>query len=102
MNPVSALTRAGCDLILDDPLLVDLMVRAMAEAAAIGERIGCPIAQSGEQRLTLARQLGNFRTSMLQDVEARRPLELDALVGVVREIGARSACRRRCSTPCTD
>jgi 2-dehydropantoate 2-reductase len=91
MNPVSALTRAACDVILDDPLVVQLMVHAMAEAAAIGERIGCPIAQTGEQRLVLARQLGNFRTSMLQDVESGRALELDALVGVVREIGARVA-----------
>ena len=89
MNPVSALTGAACDRILDEPLVVELMVRAMAEAALIGERIGCPIAQSGIERLALARQLGNFKTSMLQDVEAQRPLELDALVGVVREIGAR-------------
>lgn len=89
MNPVSALTGAGCDLILDDPLVVGLMVQAMAEAAAIGERIGCPIAQNGAERLAMARQLGNFKTSMLQDLEAGRPLELDALVGVVREIGAR-------------
>ncbi len=89
MNPVSALTGAGCDLILDDPLVVDLMVRAMAECAAIGERIGCPIAGSGLERLSLARALGNFRTSMLQDVAAGRPIELDALVGVVREIGTR-------------
>ena len=89
MNPVSALTGAGGDLILDDPLVVEWMVRAMGEAAAIGERIGCPVAQSGIERLALARQLGNFKTSMLQDVEAQRPLELDALVGVVREIGSR-------------
>jgi 2-dehydropantoate 2-reductase len=89
MNPVSALTGAGCEFILDEPLVVELMVRAMAEAAAIGARIGCPIAESGAQRLELARKLGNFKTSMLQDVEAGRAIELDALVGVVREIGAR-------------
>jgi 2-dehydropantoate 2-reductase len=60
---------------------------AMAEAARIGERIGCPIAQSGEDRNAITRKLGAFKTSMLQDVEAGRPVELDALVAVVREIG---------------
>jgi 2-dehydropantoate 2-reductase len=61
----------------------------MAEAAAIGARVGCPIAQSGEERLALTRELGGFRTSMLQDSEAGRTLELDALVTAVHEIGAR-------------
>ncbi|MGZ5265675.1 MAG: 2-dehydropantoate 2-reductase [Caldimonas sp.] len=89
MNPVSALTGATSDAILDDPLVHAFMMRAMAEAAAIGERIGCPIAQSGEERMGLARQLGSFRTSMLQDTIAHRPIELDALVSSVHEIGAR-------------
>ena len=51
--------------------------------------IGCPIAQSGEERMVVTRQLGSFRTSMLQDALAGRPLEIDALVAVVAEIGAR-------------
>jgi 2-dehydropantoate 2-reductase len=89
MNPVSALTGAMSDAILDDPLVHAFMMRTMVEAATIGERIGCPIAQSGEERMALARQLGTFRTSMLQDALAGRPLELDALVGAVHEIGAR-------------
>jgi len=89
MNPVSALTGAASDAILDDPLVRDFMLRTMAEAQAIGARIGCPIAQSGDERLALARQLGSFRTSMLQDALAGRPLELDALVAAVHEIGAR-------------
>ncbi len=89
MNPVSALTGAMSDAILDDVLVHAFMMRTMAEAAAIGERIGCPIAQSGEERMALARQLGTFKTSMLQDAIAGRPLELDALVGAVHEIGAR-------------
>ena len=54
MNPVSALTGAESTAILDDPLVHAFMMRAMAEAAAIGERIGCPIAQSGEERMGLA------------------------------------------------
>jgi 2-dehydropantoate 2-reductase len=89
MNPVSALTGAPSDAILDDALVFDFMVRTMAEAAAIGARIGCAIEQSGEERMKLARKLGSFRTSMLQDAIAGRPLELDALVTSVHEIGAR-------------
>jgi 2-dehydropantoate 2-reductase len=78
MNPVSALTGAESTAILDDPLVHAFMMRTMAEAAAIGERIGCPIAQSGEERMGLARKLGSFKTSMLQDALAGRPIELDA------------------------
>jgi 2-dehydropantoate 2-reductase len=89
MNPVSALTGAESTAILDDPLVHAFMLRTMAEAAAIGERIGCPIAQSGEERMGLARKLGSFKTSMLQDALAGRPIELDALVTAVHEIGAR-------------
>jgi len=89
LNPVSALTGAGCDRILDDPLVAGFVLRAMAEAAEIGARIGCPITDSGEARLAVTRQLGAFKTSMLQDAEAGRPLELDALVAAVHEIGTR-------------
>jgi 2-dehydropantoate 2-reductase len=89
MNPVSALTGATADRILDDPLVLGFMLAAMGEAAEIGERIGCPIHQSGEQRMEVARQLGAFRTSMLQDLQAGRALELDALVGAVHEIAAK-------------
>jgi 2-dehydropantoate 2-reductase len=90
MNPVSALTGATVDRILDDPLVLRFCLAAMAEAAAIGTAIGCPIAQSGEDRIAVARKLGAFKTSMLQDVEAGKPVELDALVTVVREIGERA------------
>ena len=89
MNPVSALTGAPSDRILDDPLVHAFMLRTMDEAARIGAQIGCPITQSGEERMAVARQLGSFKTSMLQDALAGRALELDALVGAVREIGAR-------------
>jgi 2-dehydropantoate 2-reductase len=89
MNPVSALTGATTDAILAEPLLYSFMLRCMAEAAAIGERLGCAIEQSGEQRMGLARELGAFRTSMLQDAEAGRAIELDALVSSVHEIGQR-------------
>lgn len=87
MNPVSALTGVTCDLILDEPLVRSYVLRIMAEAAAIGARIGCPIEQSGEERIQVTRKLGAFKTSMLQDVEAGRALELDALLAAPREIG---------------
>jgi len=89
MNPVSALTGAPTDRILDDPLIHAFILRTMEEAAHIGARIGCPIAQSGEARMALTRELGSFKTSMLQDAIAGRALELDALVSAVREIGTR-------------
>ncbi len=89
MNPISALTGATADRILDDPLVNRFCLAVMAEAAAIGERVGCPIAQSGTERIAVTRRLGAFKTSMLQDAEAGRPLELDALLGAVAEIGAR-------------
>jgi 2-dehydropantoate 2-reductase len=89
MNPVSALTGAASDRILDDPLVRAFMIRAMEESAQIGAKIGCPIGQSGEERLAIARQLGSFKTSMLQDALAGRALELDAIVTAVHEIGER-------------
>ncbi len=89
MNPVSALTGATTDVILADPLAQAFMLRGMAEAAEIGARIGCAIEQSGEERMKLARDLGVFRTSMLQDADAGRAIELDAIVGAVHEIGER-------------
>jgi 2-dehydropantoate 2-reductase len=89
MNPVSALTGAPSDRILDDPLVRSFMLGSMEEAAKIGAQIGCPITQSGEDRLVVARQLGSFKTSMLQDSLAGRELELDAIVTAVHEIGLR-------------
>src|SRR5580700_7450263 len=74
---------------LDDELVRGFCSRAMAEAAAIGARIGCEVRESPEDRHAVTRKLGAFKSSMLQDVEALRPLELDALVGAVREIGQR-------------
>jgi 2-dehydropantoate 2-reductase len=87
MNPISALTGATCDRILDDPLVNDYCCAVMAEAAAIGAQIGCPITQTPPERNAMTRKLGAFKTSMLHDAEAGRALEIDALVGAVREIG---------------
>lgn len=88
INPVSALTGATADLILDDELVRAFCHAAMREAQRIGDRIGCPIDQTPEERNKVTRKLGAFKSSMLQDAEAGRPLELNPLVGAVREIGA--------------
>jgi len=88
MNPISALTGATADKILDDPLLRRFCMAAMAEAKAIGVRLGCPIDQTGEDRIAVTRKLGAFRTSMLQDAESGRAIELDAIVTVVHELGS--------------
>ena len=89
MNPITAITGATVDLVLADPLLRDFCAAAMLEASAIGARIGCPIAQSPQDRHQITAKLGAFKTSMLQDVEAGRAIELDAIVTAVHEIGRR-------------
>jgi 2-dehydropantoate 2-reductase len=89
INPLSALTRATCDLILADSECRAWMLEGMAELAAVGAAIGCSISESGEDRMAVTARLGAFKTSMLQDVEAGRPIELEALVGAPREIAGR-------------
>ena len=89
INPLSALTRATADKILADPECRTWMLDGMAELAAVGAAIGCPISESGEDRMAVTARLGAFKTSMLQDVEAGRPIELEALLGAPRELAAR-------------
>jgi 2-dehydropantoate 2-reductase len=88
INPLSALTRATCDRILDNAECRAWMLAGMTELAAVGAAIGCPITESGEDRMAVTARLGAFKTSMLQDVEAGRPIELEALLGAPREIAA--------------
>lgn len=90
MNPVSALTGATGDRMLDDPLVRDFCSAAMLEAQAIGAHIGCAIDQTPEERHAITRELGAFKTSMLLDAERGRPIELDAIVTVVHELGRRT------------
>jgi 2-dehydropantoate 2-reductase len=87
VNPISALTGATTDLILGDPLVRDFISKVMLEAKEIGARIGIPIDQQPEDRHAVTLKLGAFKTSMLQDVEAGKAVELDALVTVVQELG---------------
>jgi 2-dehydropantoate 2-reductase len=90
MNPVSALTGATGDRMLDDPLVRAFCSAVMLEASAIGARIGCTIDQDPESRHAVTRELGAFKTSMLVDAERGRPLELDAIVTAVHELGRRT------------
>ncbi len=89
MNPVSAITGATCDRLLDDPLVRGFCSAVMHEAAAIGAQVGCEVTQDPEERHAVTRKLGAFKTSMLQDVEAGRQIELDAIVSAVHEMGRR-------------
>ena len=98
LNPVCALTGATSMQVLDDELARDFVTRVMLEAREIGARIGLPLAESPEDRHQVTRRLGDFRPSMLQDVQARKAVELDALVASVRELGQLVAV----PTPFTD
>ncbi len=98
VNPVSAITGATTDKILNDDLVRQFISHVMLEAKAIGERIGIPIDQQPEDRHAVTRKLGAFKTSMLQDIEAKRAVELDALVSAVRELGLITGV----ATPFTD
>jgi 2-dehydropantoate 2-reductase len=89
MNPVQAITGATGDRVLADPLVREFCSAAMREAAAIGARIGCLVEQNPEDRHAITATLGAFKSSMLQDVLAQRPIELDSIVGAVRELGER-------------
>ncbi len=94
VNPISAITGATGDRILDDREVKDFMSRCMLEANNIGEQIGLPIGTTPDERHAVTRKLGAFRTSMLQDVESGRPIELDALLASVIEIGTRIGIAR--------
>ncbi|WP_043359205.1 2-dehydropantoate 2-reductase [Belnapia sp. F-4-1] len=86
MNPLSALCRADMQAMLDDDGIRGLVEAMMAEMSALGDRIGLPTGQSIDERMTVTRRLGPFRTSMLQDLEAGRPLELGPVLGALVEL----------------
>jgi 2-dehydropantoate 2-reductase len=87
-NPVSLLTGAHTDDMIDAPDLHALFVRMMEEAIAIGGRLGLRLQVDPSQRIAQARALGHIKTSMLQDLEARRAVELDAILGSLVECAA--------------
>jgi 2-dehydropantoate 2-reductase len=86
MNPVSALTRLTANGIFGEPRLFELVRDMMTEFVRVGERLGLKLPMSVEERLEVTRRLGDFRTSMLNDAEAGRPLEVQGLLGVVVEL----------------
>ncbi len=88
INPLSALTLATADRLLAE--CKPFLLAGMAELAAVGAAIGCPIEESGEDRMQVTARLGAFKTSMLQDVEAGRPIELEALLGAPIELAHRA------------
>jgi len=86
-NPVSALTGATLRQMTDDPLTSQVIRQIMEEAQAVGEALGARFAIDIDKRLAGGAAVGDHRTSMLQDLEAGRPMEIDALVGAVQELG---------------
>lgn len=86
-NPISALTHATLDVVATDPGTRAVARRMMEEAETIARRIGAHFRVDIERRINGAASVGAHRTSMLQDLERGRPLELDALLTVVQEMG---------------
>ncbi len=86
-NPISALTHATLAGICGFPPTRALAAAMMGEAQAVGEKLGVRFGVSLEKRIAGAEAVGEHKTSMLQDVEAGRPLELEALLGAVVELG---------------
>jgi 2-dehydropantoate 2-reductase len=98
VNPISALTGATTDAIMADDLVRGFISSVMLEAKEIGAQLGIAIDQQPEDRHAVTRKLGAFKTSMLQDVEAGKAVELDALVTAVKELGTLT----QVPTPYTD
>ena len=85
-NPVSALTRATLDRICGEPLTRALAAGMMVEAQEVASRLGITFRVPLERRIEGAARVGNHKTSMLQDIEAGRPTEIEALLGSVIEL----------------
>ena len=96
-NPISALTRATLIEIVQCAETRQLAASIMAEAESVAQRLGIEMGVSIEQRLEGAEKVGHHKTSMLQDLESGRPMELEAIVGAVVELGD----RMRLPLPCT-
>jgi 2-dehydropantoate 2-reductase len=88
-NPVSALTRATLVQMVRDPDVCAVIRNIMQEVEAVSHKLGMELPISINQRIAGAGKVGEHKTSMLQDLEAGRPMELEALVGAVVELGER-------------
>ena len=87
LNPISALTHATLDVICSNPATRALSKAIMLETQAIAETFGIQFRVDVERRIEGARKVGAHKTSMLQDLERGRPMEIDPLVTVVQEMG---------------
>ena len=92
-NPVSALTQTSADRLIEDREIKGYMVAIMREVLAIGRAVGVDAAIDPEARIDMARVLGKFKTSMLQDMEAGKPLEIDGLLAGTLEIAQKAGVR---------
>lgn len=90
VNPVSALSRATMKQLLDAPETRRLIAEGMEEVRAVAAALGVSISISTEKRIAGAEQVGHHKTSMLQDLEAGRPLELEPILGAVVELAAKT------------
>jgi len=96
-NPVSALTRATLAQMVRDPGVSSVIRSIMQEVEAVSHKLGMELPVSIEQRMAGAEKVGEHKTSMLQDLEAGRPMELEALVGAVVELGERVGLPMTCT-----
>ena len=92
-NPVSALTMSTADRLIEDRNVKGYMVEIMREVLAIGRAVGVDAEIDPEARIDMARALGKFKTSMLQDLEAGKPLEIDGLLAGTLEIARKAGVR---------
>jgi 2-dehydropantoate 2-reductase len=97
-NPISALTRATLIEIVRCPETRALATAIMSEAESVAQRLGIEMGISIDQRLEGAEKVGHHKTSMLQDLEAGRPTELEAIAGSIVELGR----KMQLSLPCTE
>ncbi len=86
-NPVSLITGSATDLMIDDPGIYRLFTAMMGELLAVGKVLGIDPGILVADRIALTRKLGHIKTSMLQDAEAGRPVEIDAILGAACELG---------------
>ena len=92
-NPVSALTVSTADRLIQDRQVKDYMISIMREVLAIGRAVGVDADIDPEARIDMARALGKFKTSMLQDLEAGKTLEIDGLLAGTLEIARKAGVK---------
>ena|SRR5579863_8560290 len=97
LNPVSALTGATLGQMVRDPGVSTVIRSIMQEVEAVSHKLGMELPVSIDQRMAGAEKVGEHKTSMLQDIEAGRPIELEALVGAVVELGERVGLPMTCT-----